>query len=52
MKKRVICFPKCGFKITDMWKDHIFQYDIEKYRQNILQELPEFKGMSLKTPHK
>ena len=24
-----------------MWKDHIFQYDIEKYRQNILQELPD-----------
>lgn len=42
-------FSKCGFKITDMWKDHIFQYDIEKYRENILEELPEFKGMSLKT---
>jgi len=38
-------FHRCGFKVTKMWKDHIFAYDIDKYKKNVLELLPEFQDM-------
>jgi len=38
-------FQRCGFKVTKMWKDHIFAYDIDKYKKNVLEILPEFQNM-------
>lgn len=34
------------FKVETIWKDHIFIWDIEKYKQNIFEPDDTFKGVS------
>lgn len=34
------------FKVDTIWKDHIFIWDIEKYKQNIFEPDDTFKGVS------
>jgi len=36
---------KYGITVEKMWKDHIFTYDIEKYKQNIYEKDKYWKGV-------
>jgi len=39
-------FTKCGLIVTDIKQEHLFMYEIEKYKRNIYALEPWFEKMS------